>query len=36
MRHQIREALRLLLGSVLFAAGFITLLWAADLLEVTR
>lgn len=31
----IREALRLLLGSVLFAASFIALLWAVELLEVT-
>jgi hypothetical protein len=30
----IREALRLLLGGVLFAASVIALLWAAELLEV--
>jgi hypothetical protein len=36
MRRQIREALRLLLGGALFAASFIALLWAAELLEVTR
>lgn len=36
MRRQIRDALRLLLGGVLFAASFIALLWAADLLEVTQ
>lgn len=36
MRHQIRDALRVLFGGVLFAASFIALLWAAELLEVTR
>lgn len=36
MRRQIREALRLLRAGVLFAASVIALLWAAELLEVTR
>jgi hypothetical protein len=36
MRRQIRDALSVLLGGALFAASFIALLWAADLLEVTR
>jgi hypothetical protein len=35
MRHQVLEALRPLLGGVLFAASVIALLWAAELLEVT-
>ena len=36
MRRQIRETLRVLFGGVLFAASFIALLWASELLEVTR
>jgi hypothetical protein len=36
MRRQIRDALSVLLGGVLFAASVIALLWAAALLEVTR
>jgi hypothetical protein len=35
-RLRILEALRLLLGGVAFAASFIALLWAAELLKVTR
>lgn len=36
MRREIRAALRFLFGGVLFATSFIALLWATDLLEVTR
>ncbi len=35
-RLRIGEALRLLLGGVIYAASVIGLLWAADLLQVTR
>ena len=35
-RLRIGEALRLLLGGVIYAASFIGLLWAAELLQVAR
>ena len=35
-RLRILDALRVLVGGLLLAGGFIALLWVADLVEVTR